>query len=40
MKEYQIIQEGIVIGRFSDKQDRDNAFKKYIKKGYVKEIEK
>ena len=36
MKEYQIKnREGVIVGRFSTKLDRDDAFKKYVKYGFV-----
>ena len=36
---YLIISEGIRIGDFSVKHDRDNAFRKHITNGYMRDVE-
>lgn len=39
--EYTIVRDGVVVGRYTNKEDRDDAIRKYggIKGEYLKEVE-
>ncbi len=39
MTEYQIIQDGVHIGVFQNKEDATEALIKYVERGFVKEVE-